>query len=271
MAYWSDRFDNGLENEETIAFSLITGALNNGSVDTTTVTHKLAAAIAFTNKLLADPVAAQAYEDSGKGDGAGVDLIKAWLGAVDANTGSAAAINEISTVVDSVIDLAEDSDDSPGNTTGYWDHSGLNAIYGTNDEDELMSTGSNDIVYGLGGDDVLFGGAGNNTYYFARGDGADTIIDAGGEKDVIEFAPGITPADIRLTHSFEPNSDEKLILSIKGSTDQIDILAHYAINPITNNNLAIEELHFADGTNVDLIGVGSALQEGQTVDLIALL
>ena len=117
LAYWSERYNQGLENEETIAFSLITGALNNGSVDTITVTHKLAAAIAFTDALQADPVAAQAYEDSGKGDGAGVDLIKAWLGAVDANTGSANAINFIGAAVQDLVGLVNNSS-SGNNGTG---------------------------------------------------------------------------------------------------------------------------------------------------------
>ena len=172
LAYWPDRFDQGLENEETIAFSLITGALNNNSIDTVTVTHKLAAADAFTAALQADPVAAKAYEDSGKGDGAGVDLIKAWLGA-DANTGSSAAINNIGNLTHNVINLVS------GTGTEELDLTGYNVIKGTSGSDTLNGTSGNDVIYGYegsdeldgwGGNDILYGGDGNDILYNDLGD-----------------------------------------------------------------------------------------------------
>jgi len=66
------------------------------------------------------------------------------------------------------------------------------------------STDEADVIYGTSaggsfvssrGDDLLVGDSGNDRYRYGQGDGFDVIEDRGG-TDALEFAAGITPADV---------------------------------------------------------------------------
>ena len=70
-------------------------------------------------------------------------------------------------------------------------------LYGGEGNDELWGGEGNDHLDGGLGDDVLRGGVGPDLYYFARGDGADRIIDSGGSWDRIYFG-GIVLEDLVL-------------------------------------------------------------------------
>jgi Ca2+-binding RTX toxin-like protein len=106
-----------------------------------------------------------------------------------------------------------------GPAATVWDEATLLAqsLIATEGADSLMGGGDADVIDGLGGDDALdgmggkdtlaggtgkdtlTGGLGGDTYLFARGGGADTIIEAGtqaGDIDTIEFAAGIRPDDV---------------------------------------------------------------------------
>ncbi|MCK9332774.1 MAG: Ig-like domain-containing protein, partial [Candidatus Cloacimonetes bacterium] len=77
---------------------------------------------------------------------------------------------------------------------------GDDTVIGTDNIDELVGGEGNDILNGNGGNDVIEGGQGDDTligasmqnvYRYAWGDGNDTIIDAGSEKnapDTLRFA-----------------------------------------------------------------------------------
>jgi hypothetical protein len=69
--------------------------------------------------------------------------------------------------------------------------------------DFLFGENGNDILRGGTGGDFLFGGSGDDTYAFARGDGADTVLDESTQQvgadsgtDTLAFDPGIARSDI---------------------------------------------------------------------------
>jgi Ca2+-binding RTX toxin-like protein len=75
---------------------------------------------------------------------------------------------------------------------------GWDFIDGGAGSDTLFGDDGNDILHGgAGNNDVLIGGNGNDTYLFARGDGADAVIDNGG-TDSLVFGTGIGISDIAL-------------------------------------------------------------------------
>jgi Ca2+-binding RTX toxin-like protein len=148
---------------------------------------------------------------------------------------------------------------------------GNDELYGGEGNDELSGGAGNDELYGHNGNDTFTGGAGNdviwggvgsNIYHFARGDGQDTIFDMEfgelvfGGYGVIEFAEGIAPADV-LVSRYIDGYDSGLILSLRGTTDQITVAHHFSHPNYYNRapsyvgeerNAPIDEIHFADGT-----------------------
>ncbi|MDR0701607.1 MAG: hypothetical protein LBF61_04220, partial [Azoarcus sp.] len=150
-----------------------------------------------------------------------------------------------------------------GNERDISGGAGNDTLYGASDADTLRGDGGNDTLYGDGGNDILIGGEGNDklqgekgndTYYFARGDGQDTIYDydtTTGNVDAIEFAGDIAPDDVQFLRS-----GSHLILELAESTDQIIVS-----NFFSNAAYEIEEVRFADGTTwnqtdlLDILGI----------------
>jgi Ca2+-binding RTX toxin-like protein len=128
----------------------------------------------------------------------------------------------------------------------------------------IGGSSSDEVLNGGKGNDWLEGWDGNDTYLFARGDGQDTIQEwhyywygASDNKDTIQFAEGITPDDVQITRSGTDfnTSDNNLILSLKGSADQITVWEYFH-----HKGAVIETVQFADGTVWDLPQiVGSVL------------
>lgn len=121
-----------------------------------------------------------------------------------------------------------------------------NALYGINEDESLLGMAGNDQLYGSGGNDILDGGlgndilqggAGNDTYRFNSGGGQDTIFDTD-SNDSLVLGVGINPADVVLTRS-----DYDLVLTIKGSSDQLTLQ-----NFGGGRAYQIEQIQFADGT-----------------------
>jgi Ca2+-binding RTX toxin-like protein len=148
-----------------------------------------------------------------------------------------------------------------------WDYvdggAGNDVIFGEAGNDVLRGGDGNDTLYGGDGDDqlagdrgadVLHGGAGNDSYAFARGDGADTVLDDSGSADSLVFGPGITASDILIQVS-----GNDLIVGVRDPanpnatfaqlTDRITLQSW--MNPLDR----IETFRFADGTSWNVAGL----------------
>lgn len=108
----------------------------------------------------------------------------------------------------------------------------------------IIGNFGDNILEGKKGNDTLQGGKGNDTYIFNRGDGEDTIIEAGSTykyTDAISFGTGINVEDVKFT-----KSGNDLIISIINTNDKITI-KDSNINPDNR----IEQFVFANGTIID--------------------
>lgn len=108
----------------------------------------------------------------------------------------------------------------------------------------IIGNSGDNILEGKNGNDTLQGGKGSDTYIFNRGDGEDTIIEAGSTykyTDAISFGTGINVEDVKFT-----KSGNDLIISIINTNDKITI-KDSNINPDNR----IEQFVFANGTIID--------------------
>jgi Ca2+-binding RTX toxin-like protein len=128
-----------------------------------------------------------------------------------------------------------------------------NAIDGTGNglDNLLFGNAGVNALKGLEGNDTYSSGAGNDTmtdnsttsndvYRWGRGDGQDTITDAGG-SDRIEIGTGISAAQLTQTRS-----GNNLVLGISGVTADKLTITNYYVG--TANK--IETIKLADGTGV---------------------
>lgn len=132
---------------------------------------------------------------------------------------------------------------------------GNDSLYGGMGDDSLDGGAGNDELRGGQGNDYLIGGAGSDTYYFALGDGQDSIDNydtSSGKVDAIEFAADIAPGDIVITRSIT-----SLVLSLHGSTDKVTVSNYFASDDASTSKL--EEIRFADGTTWDFDQVETLL------------
>ena len=137
-------------------------------------------------------------------------------------------------------------------------NSANNLITGNQGANYLMGNAGNDTLSGEGGNDTLEGGTGNDVYRFARGWGADTIVnfESGSNGfDVIEFAAGILPSDIRATRT-----GNNLVLSLAGTTDRITITNYFNSDGISS--YAVDEIRFASGTRWSLSNIKLMMLQG---------
>lgn len=133
-----------------------------------------------------------------------------------------------------------------------WDGAAFRARYFegayTSGDDTIAGFNTNDTMIGGLGNDVLTGGSGNDTYNYVRGDGHDTIDEAGGvlwgTADKIDLL-GVLPSDISLIRN---GNDATLVIaeSASGVGDAGSILIKSAVQ--NNNQAGIEQIMFADGT-----------------------
>lgn len=130
---------------------------------------------------------------------------------------------------------------------------GNNPVNGTGNglDNLLFGNGGANTLTGAGGNDTYYGGAGNDlmndtvttsndVYRWGRGDGQDTITDAGGSTDRIEIGTGISAAQLT-----QVRSGNNLVLGISGTSDKLTITNYYVG---TANK--IETIKLADGTGV---------------------
>jgi|GEM_PF-2129494 len=115
---------------------------------------------------------------------------------------------------------------------------GNDTLYGGSGNDQLYGREGNDILEGGEGNDVLYGGDGDDTYIFGRGDGVDTIHDAVGGFDTIQFKEGISKDDIEFVRTAHDEAE----LRIKGTDDRI------ILRKLFNAKEGVEQLQFSDGS-----------------------
>ncbi|MHB0986531.1 MAG: putative Ig domain-containing protein [Sulfuricella sp.] len=140
---------------------------------------------------------------------------------------------------------------------------GDDTIIGTNTTDRINGYGGNDTLYGNEGGDILIGGGGSDTLYgkegkdtyqFNRGDGADIIIDAQSDSNVLRFGAGISVSDITFRlGSIIPNS---LMLDL-GNGDAVHIDGFDQNNVFSGSS--ISSFEFSDGsvlTTAELLARG---------------
>ncbi|SCB38997.1 beta strand repeat-containing protein [Rhizobium hainanense] len=112
--------------------------------------------------------------------------------------------------------------------------------------DTIVGFDYDDTITGGRGDDLLKGGAGNDTYYYARGDGNDTIDESSynqGSADKLILA-NISPSDVTLVRN---GYDVTLVIAESTAGDGGSILLK---SEFWNNggNQGVEQITFADGT-----------------------
>ena len=141
----------------------------------------------------------------------------------------------------------------------YYGLGGDDNLYGSKSDDKLYGDDGNDHIVGYGGDDLLVGGTGNDyldgyygndTYVFNKGDGSDTVYDAGGNDDKIML--GYDSQDIM----FE-RLGNNLRLRIIGSADSITIDSWYKNS---SNQYKIETFKSATGSTITHTQIENLIQ-----------
>jgi Ca2+-binding RTX toxin-like protein len=132
------------------------------------------------------------------------------------------------------------------------------------------AVGGTDTLDGGAGNDLLYGGFGSQTYLFGRGDGADSIenyADAWGgtddptvgKQDVLQFKAGVLATDV-----IAVRSQDDLILTIGGTTDQISVGGYFTSDGQSNRTL--ESIRFDDGTTWDYTHLRAVAMQGTPGD-----
>ena len=120
-------------------------------------------------------------------------------------------------------------------------------IQGTDDKDEIYGASNADMIMCGKGDDTLYGGGGSDTYFYAQGDGNDTIRDEGEKKDydtlyLIDF----NPYDVVLSRGSTHSSDGyDLYITVEATGERIQIDHHFYDD--TFQDYSLECIQFANG------------------------
>ncbi|PHO03709.1 hypothetical protein CSC82_12735 [Rhodobacteraceae bacterium 4F10] len=124
----------------------------------------------------------------------------------------------------------------------------------------VLGTAGNDLLRGGNGIDTLSGGDGDDVYVFGPDFGTDLIQDTGG-FDIIRLAEGITREDVRLWNNDFYATDVGLFQDSLDDTYQRNGFINIGDGRIYMHRNGpfdgfegIEELHFSDGTILDLSG-----------------
>ncbi|MFA6012764.1 MAG: calcium-binding protein [Desulfobacteraceae bacterium] len=122
---------------------------------------------------------------------------------------------------------------------------GNDTLQGGAGDDTLVGGIGNDLMTGGMGNDSLAGSAGNDTYYFEVGFGQDRIMNddaTQGRIDTLVFGEGISASDVNVH-----KSGDDLILSVKGTDDQITVARYFENEGV--NSYRIDEISFFAGTS----------------------
>ena len=138
--------------------------------------------------------------------------------------------------------------------------SGNDLILGGEGDDSIDAASGDDSIYGGLGDDSIRGGVGDDTYFYARGDGSDSILDTGPfaylNTDRIVFT------DIASTEvQYRQDGDDFIILLSDGA--RITSVSQFRLG-----NADIEFIDFADNVTVEISEgiVEEAVVSSETTD-----
>jgi VCBS repeat-containing protein len=111
-------------------------------------------------------------------------------------------------------------------------------IDGTPSDDVIHGSDTADRIRGGAGDDLLLDGPGSDIYFYARGDGADAIVElepAPGDIDTLIFAPDVSAADVSVARD-----GDDIVIELEGPTDSVRLHGAFAYD-------VIERIEFGDG------------------------
>lgn len=147
-----------------------------------------------------------------------------------------------------------------------WGSQGKDILVGNTGKDTLLGGADDDLLIGDAGDDILVGGSGNDVYYFDKGFGHDTIINAGGGKDIIYLADKnyadltlVSQENNDLTLDFAKNQQDKLEPVKAAINDRITLKKFY----LTDDNASLA-IKFANSQMMPVSQLTSLAQTPQT-------
>ncbi len=168
---------------------------------------------------------------------------------------------------DTIVELSGQGDDIVRSTVSYAladnverlaaDGAADLALTGNALDNGLFGNAGANVLRGGAGNDYLSGGAGNDLYLFSRGDGQDTIDDAGAPDDVdaLRFDAGITDADVVAFRSAD-----NLVVKLKGAPDAVSVLGYYgAAGAGTTAGYRIDRVEFGNGVTWDQASIQAAV------------
>ena len=139
-------------------------------------------------------------------------------------------------------------------------------VYGTSQDDIVTGTNAPNRIHGGAGNDMLIGNLRNDIYFYDRGDGTDTIVDAAlpGAMNEIRFGTGLNLGDLEvmlgtnsLTLQTSPNGDA-FVLSNYDPTGQTGSSVIGNVTFANGIHLSLDELlNFPGGTDGDDIFAGT--------------
>ncbi len=138
-------------------------------------------------------------------------------------------------------------------------------ILGTQDDDVMQTTDSKSEILLAQGDDALQSGRGNNTFYFRRGDGSDTIQDAGG-VDKLVFDTDINAEDVIV--KLDNNQDLTIALK-EGTTPYEELTDRVTFLNWINPNNRVEVIELGDGSRIRIKDILTQYSATDGVDNIA--
>jgi Ca2+-binding RTX toxin-like protein len=200
--------------------------------------------------------------------GAGDDQVDGGDGADLLEGGAGDDSYAVDDLADQVIENLDDGYDRVRVSVSYALSDNVEQLTAIGDADLLLTgnAGDNTIFGNAGnnqldggdGDDYLSGGAGDDIYLFGRGGGHDVIrntdflrdtadLAAVAAVDTLWFGPGILASDV-VGWRF----GDDMLLSIKGTGDQVTIAGHFEAEQIDGNRISdhgIDRVAFADGSD----------------------
>lgn len=129
-----------------------------------------------------------------------------------------------------------------------------NVITGNSGNNVLTGASGADSLIGGAGNDGLYGGSGDDTYRLGIGGGSDTIDDAAGSLDVVQFDSGISTSDV----AFFMNGND---LQMGYGTSDLATAAHQSTG---GGGPAIEKVELDNGLYMTDSDINLLLQQMTT-------